>query len=166
MSIIGQALLLAAAGGLTGWEIETGTYTPTSNAARPTISFAKTHDTTPVFVAMAMDSATTLTDNNRNYVWMYFDFYRLFGGYIPGSPSNTGALQYGRVDYTYSTSNGSLTSAGAGINYNSDNPNAGGTNYARYWATESAFMPSSNSNSRYWGNGKTFKWIAIWKKST
>ena len=153
-------------GGLSDYEVETGEYTPTSNIARPTISFAKTHDTTPFLVAMVMTTLNSTTSNNRNYVWMYFDFYRLFGGYIPGSPSNTGALQYGRVDYTYSTSNGSLTSTGAGINYNSDNPNAGGANYARYWATESAFMPSSASTSRYWGNGKTFKWIAVWKKST
>ena len=153
-------------GGLSDYEVETGTYTPTSNIARPTISFAKTHDTTPFLVAMAMDSATNLTDNSRNYVFVFFDFYRMFGGHIPGSASSTTTLHYAKAFYTYTGSNGSVSNAAINITYNSDNTGSSSTSYSRYWVTASEFKPYTNSSSRYWGNGKTFKWIAIWKKST
>lgn len=165
MSIIGDALLLAAAGGgLTGYEIETGTYTPSSNTARPTISFAKTHSTTPFFVGMWMHSQNTLTDNSRNYVFVFFDFYRYSGGdYVPGSPSSTTTLHYAKAYYSYTGSSGTVSNGGTNIQYNSDNTGASSASYSRYWVTESGFKPYTNSTSRYWGNGKTFKWIAIWK---
>lgn len=151
-------------GGLSGYEIETGAYTPSSNTVRPTISFSKTHDTTPFLVAMAMDSETNLTDNNRNYVFVFFDFYRLFGTYIPGSASSTTTLHYAKAFYTYTGSSGSVSNSATNITYNSDNTGSSSSAYSRYWVTASDFKPYSNSSSRYWGSGKKFKWIAIWKK--
>ena len=165
MSIIGDALMLAAAGGgLTGYEIETGTYTPSSNTARPTISFAKTHTTTPFFVGMWMHSQNTLTDNSRNYVFAFFDFWRLSGGdYVPGSTSDTSQLHYAKAYYTYTSSSGSVTNSATNIRYNAGSSGDSSTLYSRYWVTESGFRPYTNSSSRYWASGKEFKWIAIWK---
>lgn len=154
-------------GGLSDYEVETGEYTPTSNIARPTISFANTHSTTPFFVGMWMHSQNTLTDNSRNYVFVFFDFYRYSGGdYVPGSPSSTTTLHYAKAYYSYTGSNGSVSNSTANITHNSDDTGSSSSAYSRYWVTESDFKPSSASTSRYWGNGKTFKWIAIWKKST
>lgn len=165
MSIFGDALTFLG-GGLSDYEVETGEYTPSTGVVNLTINFAKTHDTTPFLVAMAMDSDTNLTDNNRNYVFVFFDYYRLFGGYTPGSPSSTTTKHYARAFYSYSGSSGTISNGGANCTHNSDESGSSSSAYSRYFVNESKFMPYTGSGSRYWGSGKKYKWIAFWKKST
>lgn len=64
---------------------------------------------------------------------------------------------------TRNTSTSSILSAGLLISHNSDSTTSSGTSYTRYWASPTDFHPYSNSSSRYWRAGRTFKWIAIWK---
>lgn len=141
-----------------GLVYETGTYTPSSNIAKPTISFANTHTTPPVFVAISDVSSASGITSSSNITWSIIDHYRLFGA---GWPSSTTTTYYGLVTYNYrGSSNTSLSSTS--ILYNSDDTGTSTNQHYRYWATASAFNPGSNSNSRYWRSGRTYKWIAVW----
>ena len=143
-----------------GLEYETGTYTPTSDIARPTISFAKTHTTTPFLVMMVETISTAYSiSNNSNVAFYFFDVYRAFS---EGYPYNTSTSYPAFAQYLY-RSNSTNAQSTSHIQYNSDNTGASSTAYSRYWVTESEFHPYSNSTSRYWRSGRTYKWYAIWK---
>ncbi len=140
-------------------ECETGTYTPGNNIAKPTISFANSHTNPPAIIVMTDTSSASGITANSNTAFMLIDFERLNGA---GYPYSTSATRYALAAYIYRTSNGS-TLGSTQIQYGSDDTGSGSTGYYRYWATASAFYPYSNSSSRYWRSGRTYKWIAIWK---
>lgn len=164
VSTLAQVIVNVAGGGGTGLEYETGTYTTSSNIARATISFSNTHTTTPILVCMADVTGTANTTTNTNHLFCYFDPYRAFGY---GYPYSSSGYRYALAYYGYrGTSTSSISTGGVLVQYNSDNTSSTDTSYSRYWATASAFYPYSNSTSRYWRSGRTYKWYAVWKPTT
>lgn len=155
---LAEMVVNVAGGSSSGLEYETGEYTPTSNIARPEITFSKSHSTTPILVAMVDTSAASGISSNSNILFCFWDPYRCFGN---GYPYSTSATRYAVAYYSYRGSN-NASSSGVLVAYNSDNTSSSSTSYSRYWVTASGFHPYSNSTSRYWRSGRTYKWIAIW----
>ena len=152
---------VASSGGLV---FESGTWTPSSDIARGTINFSNTHTEAPIVVVLSDATGTASSETNSNHAFMYWDYYKAFGVGIPYS--STG-FRYAHVTYSYrSNSTSSLSQATTVCSYNSDNTTASGVNYPRYWATNTGFYPYTNSTSRYWRAGRTYKWFAIWKPTT
>lgn len=159
---LAQLIVNVAGGGGSGLEYEQGTYTPTADAARPTISFSKTHTATPFLVAMVDTSSASGITSSSNTSFVFFDMYRLNGS---GYPYSTSATRYALAMYTYrSSSNSTLSSTQ--VQYNSDNTSSTSSSYSRYWVTASGFMPYSNSSTRYWRANRSYKWIAVWKPTS
>ena len=143
-----------------GLPYETGTYTTSSDIARPTISFAKTHSHLPMFIAMT-DVTQSAASSSSNLSFIYYDPIRTFdSGFYYGSN-----LRYGFVYYVIVGSNGSGSQGQVYFSYPSTNTGSGSTSYPRYWVNGANFKPYSNSSSRYWRTGRTYKWIAIWDKN-
>lgn len=160
VSALAQVVVNVAGGG-GGLEYETGEYTPSSDIARPTISFSKTHSEAPVLVYMCDVTGTASTATNSNHVFMYADPYKLWG---KGYPYSSSGYRYANAWYCYrSSSTSSISASGFMITNNSGNTSSSSTAYPRYWASPTDFHPYTGSSSRYWRAGRTFKWIAVWK---
>lgn len=160
VSALAQVVVNVAGGG-GGLEYETGEYTPSSDIARPTITFSKTHSEAPVLVLFSDQTGTGHNVTNSNYNFMFCDFYKLWGHGIPYSSSG---FRYAVAYYSYrGNSTSSISSAATICSQNSSSTSASGTSYPRYWASPTDFHPSTNSTSRYWRAGRTYKWIAVWK---
>lgn len=141
----------ASGGGGSGLVYETGTYTPTSDIARPTINFTGTH-TTPPFYAMIYDATgTAYTTANSNKMFEITTFYYMDSG------SLSALVYYGRTSYLCRGSNGN-TSSGANLSSISDS----GTSGVGYYVSNTYLKPYTASDSRYWRLGRTYKWIAVW----
>ena len=154
-----------ASGGGGGLVYETGTYTPTTDIARPSISFANQHTEAPVYVAFFDMTGTEDSADNSGISMVYTDCYKLWGYGYPYSRSG-GTYRYATVQYIYrGTSATSVNSGTVHFSYNSDNTKTT-SGYPRYWVTNTGFNPYTNSTSRYWRAGRTYKWIAIWKPTT
>lgn len=125
----------------------------------PTITFANSHSTTPILVALVDSSAASGITSNSNVLFCFFDPYRCFGN---GYPYSTSATRYAVAYYSYRGSN-NTSSSGVLVTNNSDNTSSSSTAYSRYWATATNFHPYSNSSSRYFRANRDYKWIAIWK---
>ena len=162
VDVTSLAEVVVAVSGGGGCEYETGTYTPTADIARPSISFSKTHSTTPILIAMHDVSGESTITQNSNLVFVYYDAYRMWG---IGFPQSTSARRVATAYFTYKTSS-SISNSGTVVTYNSDNAGSSDKSYSRYWATESGFHPYSNENSRYWRKNRDYKWIAIWKATS
>lgn len=148
-------LVVNVSGGGGGLTYETGTYSPTTNIARPTINFSNAHTEMPSFVMIADATGTDATTNNSNYACTISVFTSFVGGGVPSS--STTSCRYGSVAYVYrSSSNPTQTVTGIS--------SLTGTSSSSmpYWVTNTGFIPSSASTSRYWRTGRTYKWIAIW----
>lgn len=147
-----------------GLVYETGTYTPSTDIARPTISFANTHTTLPMFIMFsdATGNVSNTTNTGLSFYYMYHE--RVFGQpvYITSS-----SLSYGNEFVRYKGSNASSSSNGSNNITASDTyDGTSGTAYPQYYTTASEFHPYTNSSSRYWKSGRTYKWIAVWAPST
>lgn len=143
-----------------GLTYETGTYEPSADTSGEKISFSGTHAKAPAFIAMVDATGTSDTTTDTNMLFMWYDYYQLYGVGIPWSSS---AFRYAMAVYVYRASNTNNLSIGQNqCAYNSDNAGDGGINYPRFWATETGFVPNSASTSRYWRSGRTYKWYAIW----
>lgn len=148
-------------GSVTGLIYEEGTYSPSSNIARPTISFANSHAEAPSIVIMYDVEGDHNTATYTNFGFTYIDFYKMWGVGIPYSST---AYRYELVTATYrGTSTSSTTVYTTQLTYNSDSDSDSNTNCAKYFVTNEGFKPYSNSTSRYWRSGRTYKWVAIWK---
>lgn len=148
---------VAAAAGL---EYETGTWEPTSDIARGTISFANSHSAPPtaIFLADAEGTASSATNSNHMFVW--FDVQRFTGH---GFPYSSSGFRYAAAYYSYrGSSTSSISSAGYLCSQQTTSSSASGVTYPKYWANEREFHPYSNSTSRYWRAGRSYKWVAIW----
>lgn len=152
-------LVVNVAGGGGGLEYETGTFEPSEDISRAAISWANTHSEAPILVAMVDIDAASSSTANSNVLFVYFDPYKIFGA---GYPYSTSASRYAVAYYSYRGTS-STSSAGFLISHNSDSTTASGTSYPRYWASPTDFHPYSNSTSRYWRGGRTYKWVAVWK---
>ena len=136
---------------------ETGTYTPASNTSRPTISFANSHTHPPIFLMM-VDTTSGTPASNSNVEFVFVDPYRAFGS---GFPTINNGTFYATVFYPYIASN-SLSTGQSQISHNSDDTTNTSNSYVYYWVSNTNFRPYSNSSSRYWRSGRTYKWIAVW----
>lgn len=155
-------VVVSVSGGGGGLEYETGTYTPTADIARPTISFTNTHTTAPFYVLISDSTGTYSNVTNSNYAMMFTDFGQLHGGVVENSGGT--AIRYGEVRYTSRSSSTTSLTAGAAVFYTPSTDTRDSINtYMRYWVTETGFKPYCNNASRYWRTGRTYKWIAVWK---
>jgi len=158
---LAQVIVNVAGGGGSGLTYETGTWTPTSDIARGEISFANTHSEAPILIALSDATGTANTVTNSNMSFVFFDPYKAFGA---GFPYNSTGLRYAFNFYGYrGTSTGSISGSVFMCSKNSDNTGSSDTSYPRYWASPTKFYPYSNSTSRYWRSGRTYKWYAVWK---
>ena len=158
---LASIIINVAGGGGSGLEYETGTYTPDADIARPQILWSKTHTEAPVLVYMCDVTGTASATTNSNHVFMYADPYKLWG---KGYPYTSSGYRYANAWYCYrASSTSSISAAGFLINGKSDNTLSANTTYPCYWASPTDFHPYTNSTSRYWRAGRTYKWIAVWK---
>ena len=144
-------------GGGSSIEYETGTYTPSSNSAQPTIDFANPHTSLPVIIVMSYmgDDLDVTTYTNYQFIWL--DTYTLWGVGIPYSSS---AKKYAKGVGVYRKTTTAYTSvAEFGPNKTPDDPS---TDYGT-WVSTTGFRPTTNGSSRSWRSGMTYKWLAIWK---
>ena len=150
-------------GGGGGLTFESDIWTPSTDIARPTISFYNSHTEAPALIHLCDVTGTAHSTTNSNYVFTYVDPFKLWGY---GYPYSSSGFRYAAAYYSYRASNtNSISSAGLLITNKSSSSTSSSTDYPRYWATESGFHPYSNSSSRYWRSGRTFKWIAVWPPS-
>lgn len=148
-------------GGSSNITIETGTYTPTEDIARPTISFNNSHNKVPVFLSFT-DVTQEATAENSSIGMNFVDTYQLFGdGYIYNSTKL--AKRYATLQYIYrGTSATSINTGTTHFSYNSDDTHNSGSSYPRYYVNTNEFKPYTSSSTRYWRAGRTYKWFAIW----
>jgi len=140
-----------------GMVFETGTWTPSADIAKGSISFSNTHTVAPYCVHIFDQTQTTPTTNSISNM-IYTDAYQMFGDTVPYSSN----FRYGFVYAAYKTDSGGNVYMGT-LQYPSTNTGNSSTAYPRFWVTESGFNPYSGSDARYWRSGRTYKWIAIWK---
>lgn len=148
-----------ASGGGGGLVYETGTYKPTTDIAQPTINFANSHSTLPSLVMIADATGTDTTTSNSNYSCTISVYESFTGEAVPSSASSN--RRYGTAVYVY-RGTGNPSQAATAIT------NSSGTSSSSipYWVSNTGFIPSSASTSRYWRAGRTYKWIAVWKPTT
>lgn len=157
---LAQMVVNVAGGGGSGLEYEEGELTLSEDSSRLTVSFANSHSEAPALIVFVDATSTANTTTYTNWSWVWFDFYKLWGSRIYYSSS---AMRYAIAYYTYrANSTSSLSVTSTMCQYNSDSSSASGTSYPKYWATNTEFHPYSNSTSRYWRSGRTYKWLAVW----
>ena len=155
-----EALISAIGGGLGGLECETGSWTPEEDVTRGEISFANEHTTGPVGIILYDTSPKETITNYSNILFGFIDAYQLSGDKIPSKTTiDSCAYAY----YTY------LLSAPAcgsyyqiSHDYTEADTESGSAQYTQHWATKAKFWPSSTA-AFYWRQGRTYKWIAVWK---
>ena len=147
-------------GGGSGLEYEEGTWTPSEDVARGTISYTNQHDSIPIMFAIGdVGSGDGLTANTNTFCCFIYS-YEIFGA---GVPYNTGAyFRYAHGVANYINSNNATTSYAYNCGLNGNDDDGSTSNMPSYWATASEFHPYSGSNSRLWRAGRTYKWIAVW----
>lgn len=156
-----QAVGTGSGGGTSGLEYEIGEFRASSDSSKLNIPFANTHSEAPVLIGFVDATNTSNTQTNTNWAWVWFDFYKIWGSHIYYSSS---AMRYACAYYTYRSSSTSSLSVGSMLcQYDSDSTSSSGVYYPKYHVTNTEFHPYSNSTSRYWRSGRTYKWIAIWK---
>ena len=161
--ILASAFDTAIANIPSGLEYETGTYTPTTDTFKPTISFANTHATLPSVVAIYDTTNSYSSTSNSNYSFAYIDANTLTGAVLYEN-SNSSTIDYGFVLALYRASNAdALVTYFKNLNHSASESGNSDSTYPRYWVSETGFTPSSNSQTRTWKANRTYKWIAIWK---
>lgn len=155
------ASLIVNVSGGGGLEYETGTYKPSADISRPTISFANTHSKPPVIIVFADGSETPANISTYTSIsFVFADVYKLFG---KGVPRSTSAIGYSIYLYERRGSGTSIGYGGGTTANSSDDTDDSSTSYSRYFATESNFKPYGGSSSYYWRATQTYNWIAVWK---
>ena len=148
----------ASGGG--GLIYESGTWTPASDVAHPTISFSDTHTEAPLYVEISDTSDPSTCETYSNYEWFFVDTYKMSGeGFIFSSSQR----KYGNWGFVSTGSSTSTSLSTYQFFYSSDNSGDSTTGYPRYFVKETGFSPYANSDSKYFRSGHTFKWIAVWK---
>lgn len=150
------ATLIAAISSGSSIEMESGTFTPSTDYSHPTISFSKTHSAPPSFAWIAYNG---FTSSSSMMAFVLFDPVALFGFplYYNGSNTRKGAYFIG-----YRGTGSAATFSSGVITYGPDNTGSSDNTYYRYFATESQFKPYSGSGQRYFRSSNTFSWKAYW----
>ena len=150
-------------GGGSGVEYETGTWTPSEDVASYVIPFTNTHATAPFYYTIS--DATGTYDNTTNSCYsISYNYY----GQIIGAPQypSSASLVYGRALCAYRGSSAtSMTTTVAAISH-ALNESGSSAGYPSYWATATGIKAYTNSDTRYWRAGRTYKWIAVWSPTT
>lgn len=160
---LAQIIVNVSGGGGGGLVYETGTWSPSEDVARPTINFTNTHSSMPVYVCLT-DSGNYYDTLNSNMNFVYCDYSSIANSPIYVSTTN---LRYALVFYIYR----GTSATGVSQSYNHitnpvDDQSEGSNGYAKYWVKPDSFRPYTNSDSRYWRSGRTYKWIAVWAPTT
>lgn len=138
-------------GGSGGLEYEAGIWTPTEDISSENIYFANTHTKKPCMFMLSDTTGTYSDTTNTNYAMSYVNFYDAFGVNLYAS---TGSVQVGLVRYVYRATNATSLTAGNAV--------LTGTAQADDWVSNTHIIAHSNSTSRYWRAGRSYKWIAVW----
>lgn len=154
----------ASGGGGGGLEYETGTWTTQEDIAKPTINFTKAHTVPPTYISFIDATGSGSITTNSNIGFEYIDWYRLIGGKVPSETTTN--FSYGYAVGSYFNSKFAVTRTVVNFVLNSDAENDTAASYARYWVSNTWFKPYTNSGSRYWRTGRTYKWIAVWAPTT
>lgn len=155
-------LVLDPNGGGSGSEYEEGTWTPSEDVTEVTINFSNAHTDTPMYVSLTDVTGTTIDVANSLIAWFFVDFYRTTGQGVPCNGADN--VRYGAVGYMNRSGTGTSTSFNTIVlTTNSDNTASSTVYQSQYWVTTTGFKAYSNSASRYWKTGRTYKWFAIWK---
>lgn len=142
-------------GGGSNLIVESGTYEPLEDTNHPTISFANTHSTLPIY-AIIYDSTGTSNSADDNFYCSITNFYELYSGInLPN-----GTYWYARMQGAYASS---TTGTASGSNIASLSGST--TTSLPYYLTTSEFSPWVN-NTRYFRSGRTYTWIAVWAPTT
>lgn len=159
VTTLAQLIVNVSGGG--GLEYETGTYKPSTDISRPTISFAKTHSKPPVIIVFADGSETPANISTYTGIsFIFADVYKLFG---KGAPRSISEIGYSIYLFGRRGSGTSMVYGGSMTTYSSDDTGDSSNAYSRYFATESNFKPYGGSSSYYWRATQTYNWIAVWK---
>lgn len=153
-------IVINVAGGGGGLTYETGTYSPSADIARPTISFTNAHTDPPILVMFADATGTDHTATSSNYACIIANINAFIGGGVPSNASSN--CRYGIASYVYRSSTNPSQAASGITSLTSSSSGSG----LLYWVTNTGFIPSSASTSRYWRAGRTYKWIAVWKPTS
>ena len=159
VTAIAEAIVNVAGTG--GLEYETATYTPDADISQPIIEFSKTHSNRP-FCIIFQDVTSGVAPLYSGLCWLVMSWYDFTGsGY---DTSSEGETQYAKVTYvcTSTAATGVSSSTSTITSLTSSQSNNG----MPYHLTNTAFMPFCGSFSRYWRQGHTYKWIAVWKPET
>ena len=146
----------ASGGGGSGLVYETGTYTPTSDIARPVIDFSGTHSERPFCIIFVYAGTLSSFSNSTNLGFYYTSSYDVWGLFGNGSSF------YGLEAGTYVNTSGSQTNTRNALTSIGTDDNTTQTTLAAY-ATSEHFRPFTGSTSRYWRKDYPYKWIAVWK---
>lgn len=142
-----------------GLVYETGTWTPTNDIARGEIAFTNTHDNPPCLVAIYDSSSPSTLGTYSSITELFFDPYGLNGD---GFPSSRTSVNYAIAQYTYTGSSVSTSGQRRIFVSKSSITSDSSATSVRYWIKPDRFYPYTDSTSRYWRAGRTYKWIAVW----
>lgn len=150
---------LIATGTLHGVEVESGTWSPTSDTTRGTISFSNTHDEPPA-AFLVYDAGSTNTSSASNILQLCVDFTALFdsdygGGFYTNLSKGINVNQFYSSTSAYGYYNTSSFKYGGKDTRDSQSA------YYRYFASETEIRPNYNP-SNYWRARRTYNWVAIW----
>lgn len=140
-------------------DMESGTFTPASDATAYQVSFAKTHATTPDII-LVQDSVTRTSASASIFnAWGAIDVFKLFGTklrYTSGS-----STRYANAVFYYSGYNtNSAYSDGLIFKYVSSATDTSTTYRDEYMSTTG--FTAGNYGSYCFKANRTYKWVAIW----
>lgn len=137
-----------------GLEYESGSYSPTSDIARPSISFTNSHSSRPFFILIQDVTTNSSATTNSGLAWSIISYYDAFNSTV----TNGTTTYYGRTVYLYVSSSGISVS---GTNQTSESGTS--TSAIEYHMSASSFTPYFGSSTRNFRSGRTYNWIAVWK---
>lgn len=146
-----------------GLVYETGTWTPSADVSSYVIPFANTHTTAPFRYMIADATGTNISTTNTNYAVFYQNYHQVFG---ESNCAEGGTAEYGYVMTRYLPSGTVLSGASTALNEPFTSSASSANTKPRFWATETGIKAYTNSASRYWRAGRTYKWIAAWTPTT
>lgn len=149
-----------------GLEYETGTWTPESDVSDYLITLNNTHTAAPYYYMITDESGSYSSATTSSFAVIYNNFHQLFGQAF--QINSTGDNMYAIVHFLYRSSSADALSGTAGlqITHPYTDTVANSNIYSRYWATETTIRAYTNSTSRYFRAGRTYKWIAVWAPTT
>ena len=150
--------IASISGGGGGLEYETGEWTaPDASTRRWTIPFANEHNKPPAFAGWIATSG--YLTSSSDCIYSFAISYDLLLGTRFDMGNDT--YRYGRVVYGSKNGTSRISASQSSIIKPSEDVGTG-TGYYTYYADKDAIYPDTGSNSKYFPQTITYKWIAIW----